>query len=64
MFSKTTENVGREARFSIGGLESISGMDYLGNPLTFTAVDGVIDLTIKMEPIYIFDLPDDFDVVQ
>lgn len=46
--------------FSVRRNGTYRGMDYLGNPLSWEARDNLLTVSFGMEPVYIFDVSDDF----
>ncbi|HEY3332535.1 MAG TPA: sugar-binding protein [Capsulimonadaceae bacterium] len=46
--------------FEAGSTKVFQGMDYLGNPRTWTAQNGRLNLSLGEEPIYVFNVPQSF----
>ncbi len=46
--------------FLVGENQECKGMDYLGNPLSWKAKGKVLTVSFGMEPVYLFDVPEDF----
>jgi len=44
--------------------KTFKGMDYLGNPLTFEAKDGLLSIKTGLEQVYVFDVPSDLAGVE
>ncbi len=50
--------------FPVDKNKTYHGMDFLGNPLSFKAKNGLLHVECGMEPIYIFDVSDKFNAVK
>jgi hypothetical protein len=40
--------------------QTYQGMDFIGNPLKFKSENGVLPVSFNMEPVYLFDVPENF----
>ncbi|MFZ2654521.1 MAG: LamG-like jellyroll fold domain-containing protein [Victivallales bacterium] len=53
-----------DAYFPVSEDKEFQGMDFLGNPLTLNSENRLLRIKVDMEPIYIFDVPENFHGVQ
>lgn len=50
--------------FPVARNKKYTGMDFLGNPLTFSSDNSLLQINCGVQPIYIFDVPSNFSAVK